>query len=97
MAKTADPMITLLKKVKLFEGLTTKELNVIRAIARDHGFAAGVGWSWSANVWQAPHLSQIAFALWAPFFPPLKRGKQAFTAHFKSSHAINFVIGFFSA
>ena len=35
-------MITLLKKVKLFEGLTTKELNVIRAIARDHGFAAGV-------------------------------------------------------
>ena len=42
-------------------------------VAVGDGFAAGVGWSWSVNVWQAPHLSQIAFAIWAPFFPPLKR------------------------
>ena len=41
MAKPVDPMIKLLKQVKLFEGLTTKELEVLRGIARDHTFGAG--------------------------------------------------------
>jgi hypothetical protein len=46
----------------------------------DEGLVAVGGWfcSWCGLVveqkcWQAPHLSQIAFAIWAPFFPPLKR------------------------
>ncbi len=42
MAKAVDPMTTLLSSVKLFEGLTSKELSVIRAIARDHAIAPGV-------------------------------------------------------